>query len=122
GDSDIASAVINESVAEGEEARKFLEDVNLRYPQVLRVVKTRQATHVVLNHLLEYVQDLEKSGILEKKEMVHLHDAVQTDLKKLFRRVHHEDDSSDDSAIVRIDSPSTLSSSLLRGEEVRNLL
>ncbi|GAU13794.1 hypothetical protein TSUD_83030 [Trifolium subterraneum] len=85
GDSDIASAVINESVAEGEEARKFLEDVNLTYPQVLRVVKTRQATYVVLNHLLEYVQDLEKSGILEEKEMLHLHDAVQTDLKKLLR-------------------------------------
>ncbi|QHO31272.1 Sodium/hydrogen exchanger [Arachis hypogaea] len=49
------------------------------------VVKTRQATYVVLNHLIEYVQDLEKAGILEEKEMLHLHDAVQTDLKKLFR-------------------------------------
>ncbi|CAJ2677747.1 sodium/hydrogen exchanger 8 isoform X2 [Trifolium pratense] len=85
GDSDIASAVIGESVVEGEEARKFLEDVNLTYPQVLRVVKTRQATYVVLNHLLEYVQNLEKAGILEEKEMLHLHDAVQTDLKKLLR-------------------------------------
>ncbi|RHN42304.1 putative potassium channel, voltage-dependent, ERG, cation/H+ exchanger [Medicago truncatula] len=85
GDSDIASAVINESVVEGEEARKFLEDVNLTYPQVLRVVKTRQATYVVLNHLLEYVQNLENAGILEEKEMLHLHDAVQTDLKKLLR-------------------------------------
>jgi hypothetical protein len=85
GDSDVASAVINESVTEGEEARKFLEDVNLTYPQVLRVVKTRQATYVVLNHLLEYVQNLEKAGILEEKEMLHLHDAVQTDLKKLLR-------------------------------------
>jgi len=34
GDSDVASAVINESVVEGEEARKFLEDVNVTYPQV----------------------------------------------------------------------------------------
>ncbi|XP_058731196.1 sodium/hydrogen exchanger 8-like [Vicia villosa] len=85
GDSGVASAVINESVVEGEEARKFLEHVNLTYPQVLRVVKTRQATYVVLNHLLEYVQNLEKAGILEKKEMLHLHDAVQTDLKKLLR-------------------------------------
>jgi len=34
GDSDVASAVINESVVEGEQARKFLEDVNLTYPQV----------------------------------------------------------------------------------------
>lgn len=45
--------------------------------QVLRVVKTRQATYIVLNHLLEYVQNLEKAGILEEKEMLHLHDAVQ---------------------------------------------
>lgn len=45
--------------------------------QVLRVVKTRQATYVVLNHLIEYVQNLEKAGILEEKEMLHLHDAVQ---------------------------------------------
>ncbi|XP_027191972.1 sodium/hydrogen exchanger 7 isoform X4 [Cicer arietinum] len=85
GDSDVASAVINESVVEGEEARKFLEEVHLTYPQVLRVVKTRQATYVVLNHLIEYVQNLEKAGILEEKEMLHLHDAVQTDLKKLLR-------------------------------------
>ncbi|XP_058731195.1 sodium/hydrogen exchanger 8-like [Vicia villosa] len=85
GDSGVASAVINESVVEGEEARKILEHVNLTYPQVLRVVKTRQATYIVLNHLLEYVQNLEKAGILEEKEMLHLHDAVQTDLKKLLR-------------------------------------
>jgi acid phosphatase family membrane protein YuiD len=52
--------------------------------QVLRVVKTRQATYVVLNHLLEYVQDLEKSGILEKKEMLHLHDAVQVSCGLIF--------------------------------------
>jgi len=45
--------------------------------QVLRVVKTRQATYVVLNHLIEYVQNLEKIGILERKEMLHLHDVVQ---------------------------------------------
>ncbi|QCD83706.1 solute carrier family 9 [Vigna unguiculata] len=85
GDSDVASAVINESVVEGEEARKFLEDVNVTYPQVLRVVKTRQVTYAVLHNLLEYVQNLEKTGILEEKEMLHLHDAVQTDLKKLLR-------------------------------------
>ncbi|XP_014507728.1 sodium/hydrogen exchanger 7 isoform X3 [Vigna radiata var. radiata] len=85
GDSDIASAVIDESVAEGEEARKFLEDVNVTYPQVLRVVKTRQVTYAVLHNLIEYVQNLEKTGILEEKEMLHLHDAVQTDLKKLLR-------------------------------------
>lgn len=45
--------------------------------QVLRVVKTRQVTYSVLNHLIEYVQNLEKVGLLEEKEMLHLHDAVQ---------------------------------------------
>lgn len=45
--------------------------------QVLRVVKTRQVTYSVLNHLIDYVQNLEKVGLLEEKEMLHLHDAVQ---------------------------------------------
>lgn len=44
---------------------------------VLCVVKTRQATYAVLNHLIEYVENLEKAGILEEKEMLQLHDAVQ---------------------------------------------
>ncbi|XP_048318425.2 sodium/hydrogen exchanger 8 isoform X2 [Ziziphus jujuba] len=85
GDSDVASIVINESEAEGEEARTFLEDVRVSFPQVLRVVKTRQVTYSVLNHLIDYVKNLEKVGLLEEKEMLHLHDAVQTDLKKLLR-------------------------------------
>ncbi|RXH79113.1 hypothetical protein DVH24_040260 [Malus domestica] len=85
GDSDVASIVINESEVEGEEAKMFLEDVRATFPQVLRVVKTRQVTYSVLNHLIEYLQNLEKAGILEEKEMLHLHDAVQTDLKKLLR-------------------------------------
>lgn len=34
GDSDVASIVINESEAEGEEARTFLEDVRVSFPQV----------------------------------------------------------------------------------------
>ncbi|ONI31919.1 hypothetical protein PRUPE_1G339200 [Prunus persica] len=85
GDSEVASVVINESEAEGEEAKKFLEDVRVTFPQVLRVVKTRQVTYSVLNHLIDYLQNLEKVGLLEEKEMLHLHDAVQTDLKKLLR-------------------------------------
>ncbi|KAK8627629.1 hypothetical protein V6N13_135236 [Hibiscus sabdariffa] len=85
GDSVVASTVITESEAEGEEARMFLEDVRITFPQVLRVVKTRQVTYSVLNHLLDYLQNLEKVGLLEEKEMLHLHDAVQTDLKKLLR-------------------------------------
>ncbi|KAK9277152.1 hypothetical protein L1049_006691 [Liquidambar formosana] len=85
GDSEIASIVINESEAEGEEARNFLEDVRVTFPQVLRVVKTRQVTYSVLQHLIDYVQNLEKIGLLEEKEMLHLHDAVQTDLKRLMR-------------------------------------
>lgn len=85
GYSEISSAVINESEKEGEEARKFLEDVRVTFPQVLRVVKTRQVTHAVLQHLMDYVQSLEKAGILEEKEMLHLHDSVQADLKRLLR-------------------------------------
>ncbi|KAK8690661.1 hypothetical protein V6N13_074192 [Hibiscus sabdariffa] len=56
GDSVVASTVITESEAEGEEARMFLEDVRITFPQVLRVVKTRQVTYSVLNHLLDYLQ------------------------------------------------------------------
>ncbi|KAK2965023.1 hypothetical protein RJ639_029518 [Escallonia herrerae] len=85
GDSEVASIIINESEVQGVEAKKFLEDVRVTFPQVLRVVKTRQVTYSVLNHLIDYVQNLEKVGLLEEKEMVHLHDAVQTDLKKLLR-------------------------------------
>ncbi|KAL4638072.1 hypothetical protein ACB092_03G124000 [Castanea dentata] len=72
GDNDIASTVVNESEVEGEEAKMFLEEVRVTFPQVLRVVKTRQVTY-------------SKIGLLEEKEMLHLHDAVQTDLKKLLR-------------------------------------
>ncbi|KAG8637596.1 hypothetical protein MANES_15G139900v8 [Manihot esculenta] len=85
GDSELASIVINESEAEGEDAREFLEDVRVTFPEVLRVVKTRQVTYSVLNHLIDYVQNLEMVGLLEEKEMLHLHDAVQTDLKRLLR-------------------------------------
>nr|CAD20320.1 putative Na/H antiporter [Cymodocea nodosa] len=85
GESEIAAAVINESNAEGEDARNFLEDVRISFPQVLRAVKTKQVTYSVLKHLSEYVQTLEKVGLLEEKEMLHLDDAVQTDLKKLLR-------------------------------------
>ncbi|XP_074582072.1 sodium/hydrogen exchanger 8-like [Curcuma longa] len=85
GESVIATAVINESNEEGEEARKFLEDVRLAFPQVLRVVKTRQVTYSILKHLSEYVQNLEEAGLLEEKETFHLNDALQTDLKKLLR-------------------------------------
>ncbi|KAK8605306.1 hypothetical protein V6N13_102090 [Hibiscus sabdariffa] len=84
-DSVVASTVISESEAEGEEARKFLEEVRTIFPQVLRVVKTRQVTYSVLDHLIDYLQNLEKVGLLEEKEMLRLHDAVQTDLKKLLR-------------------------------------
>ncbi|XP_058108443.1 sodium/hydrogen exchanger 8-like isoform X1 [Magnolia sinica] len=85
GESETASIVINESDSEGEEARNFLEDVRVTSPQVLRVVKTRQATYSILKHLSEYVQNLEKAGLLEQKEMLQLHERVQTDLKKLLR-------------------------------------
>lgn len=47
--------------------------------QVLRVVKTRQATYSILKHLSDYVQNLEKAGLLEEKEMFQLHEGVQVD-------------------------------------------
>ncbi|KAF3566693.1 hypothetical protein DY000_02013836 [Brassica cretica] len=85
GESSIGSTVIKESETEGAEAKEFLEKVRSSLPQVLRVVKTKQVTYSVLNHLLEYIQNLEKIGLLEEKEIAHLHDAVQTGLKKLLR-------------------------------------
>nr|AGB06353.1 plasmalemma Na+/H+ antiporter [Indosasa sinica] len=85
GDSEIARIVIDESNAEREEARNFLEKVRVAFPQVLHVLKTRQVTYSVLTHLSEYIQNLRKTGLLEEKEMVHLDDALQTDLKKLKR-------------------------------------
>ncbi|MCL7028425.1 hypothetical protein MKW94_017369 [Papaver nudicaule] len=81
----LLSQVINESESEGEEPRHFLEEVRATFPQVLHVIKLRQATYAVLKHLSEYVQNLKKVGILEDKEMNHLHDSVQTDLEKVFR-------------------------------------
>nr|ABN04857.1 salt-overly-sensitive 1 [Eutrema halophilum] len=85
GESNIGSTVIKESETEGEEAKEFLEKVRSSLPQVLRVVKTKQVTYSVLSHLLDYIQNLEKIGLLEEKEIAHLHDAVQTGLKKLLR-------------------------------------
>ncbi|GLJ39011.1 hypothetical protein SUGI_0795200 [Cryptomeria japonica] len=86
GESEVAEIIIQESEAEGEPAKQFLEDVQLNFPEVLRVLKTKQVTYSVLLHLSEYVQNLEKSGLLDVKEMSQLHDAVQTDLKKLLRK------------------------------------
>ncbi|KAJ0973297.1 hypothetical protein J5N97_021256 [Dioscorea zingiberensis] len=85
GGSEIASFVINESTIQEEEARKFLADVRATFPEVLRVVKTRQVTYSILKHLSDYLQNLRRVGLLEEKEMLHLNDVVQTDLKKLLR-------------------------------------
>ncbi|XP_050231838.1 sodium/hydrogen exchanger 7-like isoform X2 [Mercurialis annua] len=85
GHSEGASIVISESEAEGEEAKGFLEDVRATFPEVLSIVKTRQTTYSVLNRLSDYLQNLEMVGLLEKREMLHLRDSVQTDLKRLLR-------------------------------------
>ncbi|PPD82712.1 hypothetical protein GOBAR_DD20350 [Gossypium barbadense] len=66
-------------------ARRQLHEFIGNNLPVLRVVKTRQVTYSVLNHLIDYLHNLEKAGLLEEKEMLHLHDAVQTDLKRLLR-------------------------------------
>jgi hypothetical protein len=55
---------------------ELLTTINL-YVQVLRVVKTKQVTYAILLQLSEYVKSLEAGGLLESKETVHLHDAVQ---------------------------------------------
>lgn len=47
-------------------------------------MKTRQVTYSVLNHLIDYLQNLEKVGLLEEKEMLHLNDAVQVPLGDVF--------------------------------------
>lgn len=44
---------------------------------MLRAVKTKQVTHAILRHLTEYVKSLENAGLLEAKETLQLHDAVQ---------------------------------------------
>lgn len=85
GESEIAEIVIRESEAEEASARNFLEDIRLTFPEVLCIVKTKQVTYAILNHLLEYIQGLENAGLLEEKETSHLHDSVQADLKKLLR-------------------------------------
>lgn len=41
------------------------------------MLKTRQVTYSVLTHLSEYIQNLQKTGLLEEKEMVQLDDALQ---------------------------------------------
>lgn len=41
------------------------------------MLKTRQVTYSVLTHLSEYIQNLQKTGLLEEKEMAHLDDALQ---------------------------------------------
>ncbi|XP_076900354.1 sodium/hydrogen exchanger 7-like [Bidens hawaiensis] len=87
GDTEIALAIIDESVDEGEEAKKFLEDVRLTLPEVLHVVKTKQVGCSVLNDLYKYVEDLEKVGLLGQTELVHFQDAVQNDIKKLVRNL-----------------------------------
>ncbi|RWR84945.1 sodium/hydrogen exchanger 8 [Cinnamomum micranthum f. kanehirae] len=61
-------------------------DWNILKAHVLDVVKTRQATYSVLSSLRKYLQNLEKSGLLEKKEMHQIDDDVQDDLKKLLKK------------------------------------
>ncbi|BBN12428.1 Na+:H+ antiporter [Marchantia polymorpha subsp. ruderalis] len=86
GESEVADAVIKESENEEVEARRFLEDVRLLFPQVLRVIKTKQVTYAVLTRLSAYVKTLEEAGLVEEKETNHLHDMIQVDLKILQRK------------------------------------
>lgn len=47
GDSDIASTVVNESEVEGEEAKMFLEEVRVTFPQVCNI---KLPTGCVMNY------------------------------------------------------------------------
>uniref|UniRef100_A0A7N0T9D4 Cyclic nucleotide-binding domain-containing protein n=1 Tax=Kalanchoe fedtschenkoi TaxID=63787 RepID=A0A7N0T9D4_KALFE len=86
GDIEVTSAVINESVAEEKEAGQFLEGFHVTFPQVLRVIKSSEVAYKLLNDLCDYVETMDKHGLLEEKVAVHLRDIVQTDMKKLSRR------------------------------------
>uniref|UniRef100_M8BQ08 Sodium/hydrogen exchanger 7 n=1 Tax=Aegilops tauschii TaxID=37682 RepID=M8BQ08_AEGTA len=68
-----------------DEAKDLVSSQPLCNWKVLGALMTRQVTYAVLTHLSKYIQDLRKTGLLEEEEMVHLDDALQTDLKKLKR-------------------------------------
>lgn len=86
GTSEVANIVRKESLEQDAEAKKFLEDVRVTFPEVLRIIKTKQVTHAILTELTDYVKGLERAGLLDTKETNHLHDAVEADLKSLMRR------------------------------------
>lgn len=54
GDSEIASIVINESATEGEEARKFLEDVRVSFPQVIFIYHSFQHYQFLASFYLDH--------------------------------------------------------------------
>ncbi|XP_024527441.1 sodium/hydrogen exchanger 8 [Selaginella moellendorffii] len=85
GETEVGEIVIKESEEETVEAKQFLEGIRLTFSQVLLVVKTKQVVHAILLRISDYIQSLEKSGLLEDSETMHLHDAVQADLKRLLR-------------------------------------
>ncbi|CAI5491589.1 unnamed protein product [Closterium sp. Naga37s-1] len=84
-DSPICEAVILESEEEETPAKRFMEDVRLNFPEVLTIIKTKQVTHAILQGLHGYVENLEHAGLLDQREVMHLHKAVQADMKKLQR-------------------------------------
>ncbi|CAI5516184.1 unnamed protein product [Closterium sp. Naga37s-1] len=84
-DSPICEAVILESEEDETPAKKFMEDVRLNFPEVLTIIKTKQVTHAILQGLHGYVENLEHAGLLDQREVMHLHKAVQADMKKLQR-------------------------------------
>ena len=54
GDSEIASQVNDESEAEGEEARKFLEDVRVTFPEVCVLKHTRH--NLIFNYVSFFLE------------------------------------------------------------------
>ena len=63
GDSEIARIVIDESTAAGEEAKKFLEDVRLTFPQVVVTMCFYHFRQIIMDSLAS--QNLRKHVQLE---------------------------------------------------------
>lgn len=84
GDVNVDEGVIQESEAEEKSATQFLQWVQRNYPQVLLEVRTESVAYSILLRISEYVQKVEKFGLLEAKEINQLHEAVEVDLKNLL--------------------------------------
>eukprot|EP01025_Chloroclados_australasicus_P012281 TRINITY_DN1564_c0_g1_i3.p1 TRINITY_DN1564_c0_g1~~TRINITY_DN1564_c0_g1_i3.p1 ORF type:complete len:1205 (-),score=166.96 TRINITY_DN1564_c0_g1_i3:3217-6714(-) len=73
-----------ESNAQIELAVKFLKQLKLAYPEVMRAIKSRQVANTVLRHKDKFVHEVSHSGAIEEKEATQLEDLVERKQKKLL--------------------------------------